>query len=588
MKVTSRKDRMTKQAYRGRYLSKNNRHIPNSERGDLAIIVAILAVLLLSAIPLATYAATVNQLPLTRGSQDYQSALGAAESGVTDYLNRMNQIALNQAGNYWKYSASNLPPDGNGAFTGWVAVPGSTNEYFHYTPDASNTASTGIVYLTSTGIALHGAQTQTRTIKVALRTNGFLDYLLMTDTMMVDPSLAPNFDSAFNSAKAATTECGYKFSQPNDNAAGSPADSDSDSYSYDQNTTGPERYTCYGLINYYGTGQIFNGPLMTNDMYYLYGTPQFNARVYSGSTTTSGYSSHPYWIDPQNAYFDMNSSDNPTFIHPGDPSHQPALVFPTNNSSLANAAKAGGCIYYGPTSIVFLGSSMSVYSPETSSSATNAGCTGSGNLPLPANGAIYVNSLPSGQSCPVNTQITVGGNSFDCSQGEVAVQGTITGGITVGSYNNIYIDGNLEYTNCGSSSSNDVLGLVAQSFVKVSSNFANDNITPDNCFSQPSTNPVIMAAILTLNDSFEVQHFWDTSRGVLGTIYLDGSLAGKYADIEGSFNNGATVSGYNTTYTYDPRLAYLTPPFFLSPVNSAWKTVSSVETVNPSGLPAIP
>lgn len=583
---------MTKHNSHGRYLSRDPRHNSSGERGDLAIIVAILAVLLLSAIPLATYAATVNQLPLTRGSQDYQSALGAAESGVTDYLNRMNQIALNQAGNYWKYSATNLPPDGNSAFTGWVAVPGSTNEYFHYTPDASNTASTGIVYLTSTGIALHGAQTQTRTVKVALRTNGFLDYLLMTDTMMIDPALAPDMlpNPPFTSSATASTECAYKFSQPNDNAS-STTDSDSDSNSQDRYKTGPEWNQCYELTNYYVGGQTFNGPVMTNDMYYLSGNPKFNARVYSGSLTKSVHSSHPYWIDPLNDYFDAGYSDSPIFAHSGDPSYQPALNLPTTNGSLADAAQVGGCYYYGPTSIDFLGSSMKVYSPETTSSSTNTGCIGSGNLSLPANGVIYVNSLPSGQSCPVNTQITVGGNSFNCNQGEVAVQGTITGGITVGSVDNVIIDGNLEYTNCEKSSSNDILGLVAQNYVEISSSFATDNITADSCniaTSSQGTNPVIMAAILTLNHSFMVQDFWNSSKGVLGTIYLEGSLAGKYADIEGMFGSSGLIAGYQTTYTYDPRLAYLTPPFFLSPVNSAWKTISSVETVNPGGLPAIP
>ncbi len=557
---------------------------PN-DRGEAAVIIAVMAVMLLAAIPLATYAATANQLPLTRGNQDLQSALGAAQSGVADYINRLNQTALNQAGNYWKYSATNPPPDGNQAFTSWVKVPGSSSEYFHYSVDTSTTASTGIVTLTSTGLQLHGSASQYRTLRVQLRTNGFLDYLLMTDTMMIDPTLAPNVTS-FSSSSAAASDCAYKFSQPNDNVSGA-TELDSDGTQQDSYTTGPEWNECFSLINFYVGGQTFNGPIMTNDMYYFSGDPVFNARVYSGSATRSSHSTHPYWIDPLNDYFGYNESTVPKFAHTGDPTYQAPLALPTTNSALKAAAQVGGCTYYGPTSITFSGTSMTVYSPETTSSSTNAGCIGSGSLTLPGNGVIYVSQMPSTMSCAVNTNITVGGNSYSCRSSEIAVQGRVTGQVTVGSDDNIIISGNLEYTNCASSNSSDVLGLIAQNFVQISSKFGTLNKTSDTCYSQPSNNPVIMAAILTLSHSFMVQNFWNTG-GQLGTIYLMGSLAGKYADIEGEFSGSSIIDGYSTTYTYDPRLAYLTPPFFLSPVNSAWTTTLSAEVPNPTSLPTIP
>ncbi|MDA8195924.1 MAG: hypothetical protein M0019_01720 [Actinomycetota bacterium] len=562
--------------------------VRHDERGEAAVIIAVMAVMLLAAIPLATYAATTNQLPLTRGNQDLQSALGAAQSGVADYINRLNQTALNQAGNYWKYSATNLPPDGNQAFTSWVKVPGSSDEYFHYSVDTSTTASTGIVTLTSTGLQLHGSASQYRTLKVQLRTNGFLDYLLMTDTMMIDPTLAPNFTS-FSSPSAAASDCAYKFSSPNDNASGA-TELDTDQYQQDRYTTGPEWNECYSLINFYVGGQTFNGPIMTNDMYYFSGDPIFNARVYSGSATQAtnpNDSTHPYWIDPLNDYFGYSETTSPKFSHSGDPTYQAPLALPSTNAALKSAAQVGGCTYYGPTSITFSGTTMTVYSPETTSSSTNAGCVGTGALPLPPNGVIYVSQMPSTMSCASNTNITVGGNSYSCRSSEIAVQGTITGQVTVGSDDNVVISGNLEYTNCASSSSSDVLGLIAQNFVQVSSKFGSLNTTSDTCYGHAKNNPVIMAAILTLSHSFMVQNFWSTG-GKLGTIYLVGSLAGKYADIEGEFSGSSIVEGYATTYTYDSRLAYLTPPFFLSPVNSAWTTTLSAEIPNPTSLPTIP
>ncbi|MDA8277931.1 MAG: hypothetical protein M0Z45_07030 [Actinomycetota bacterium] len=556
-----------------------------NDRGEAAVIIAVMAVMLLAAIPLATYAATTNQLPLTRGNQDLQSALGAAQSGVADYINRLNQTALNQAGNYWEYSATNPPPDGNQAFTSWVQVPGSSTEYFHYSVNTSTTASTGIVTLTSTGLQLHGTASQFRTLRVQLRTNGFLDYLLMTDMMMIDPDLAIHI-SSFPSAAAAATDCSYKFSQPNDNANGT-SELDSDSSQQDQYTTGPEWNQCFSLINFYVGGQTFNGPIMTNDMYYFSGDPVFNARVYSGSATQSSHSSHPYWIDPLNDYFGYDETTAPVFAHSGDPSYHAPLALPSTNTALKSAAQVGGCTYYGPTSITFTGNSMVVNSPETSASSTNPGCIGSGSLPLPANGVIYEAQMPSSMACGVNSNISVGGSAYSCRSSEIAIQGRLTGQVTVGSDDNIVISGDLEYTSCGSSTSTDILGLVAQNFVQVSSKFGSSNTTSDTCFGQPSNNPVIMAAILALNHSFMVQNFWNT-RGPLGTIYLYGSIAGKYADIEGTFSGSSIVEGYGTTYTYDPRLAYLTPPFFLSPVNSAWTTTLSAEIPNPTSLPTIP
>ena len=121
-----------------------------SDEAGIAMVIAITVVMLMTLIPIAIYAQAVQQLPLARHDQDHESALEAAEAGVDDYL---NHLAQNQ--NYWTYSSSNLPPDGNQAFSNWVAVPGpnNNNEYFRYDVNATQTAATGIVYLTSSGCA---------------------------------------------------------------------------------------------------------------------------------------------------------------------------------------------------------------------------------------------------------------------------------------------------------------------------------------------------------------------------------------------------------------------------------------------------
>ena len=75
------------------------------------MIIVITVVMLLTFIPLTIFTQSVQQLPLARHDQDHESALAAAEAGVDDYLNHLNQNS-----NYWTYNAGNLPPDGNQRF----------------------------------------------------------------------------------------------------------------------------------------------------------------------------------------------------------------------------------------------------------------------------------------------------------------------------------------------------------------------------------------------------------------------------------------------------------------------------------------
>ncbi|MHB8190034.1 MAG: hypothetical protein ACYDHP_06385 [Ferrimicrobium sp.] len=558
-----------------------NRKVRPDEHGD-ALILVVIAVLLITLIPAGLVAASVGQIPQARQEQQLQGAFAAAEAGVSDYLNRLDQTALNQTGNYWQYTASNPPPDGNTALTGWAAVQGSSSEYYHYSVNNQNTSSTGIVTLTSTGVAIHGAQTSYQTVQVRMRSQGFLDYLLLTNKMIVDPVYGTF--AAHLPVNKAEEDCNYTFGQPNDNAAGS-AERDNDTNPMDQLTTGPEWNTCSALINYYITGQTFNGPVFSNDLYYIYGNPVFNGPVYSASSVQSGYPAHPYWLDPISAYLGQATSDNPVF-NDGPIQYHAPLEFPSTNSALVTEAQNGGCYYYGPTQITINGSTMDVTSPQTK----NANCVGT-NLPLPSNGVMYVASLPSSVSSTCNTSpssIDIAKQSVPCQEGDAFVQGTLTGQLTLGSANNITITGNLEYTGCGKAGTTDILGLIANNFIQISDKFSSTNITPDSCYGHPMYDPTIMAALLTLNHSFAVQNFWKIP--VSGTIYFYGSLAGNYADIEGVFNSatGNLTNGYLTNYSYDPRLAYLTPPYFLTPIAAAWQKISFSQIDNPTPLPTLP
>ena len=556
------------------------------DEGD-AVILVVLAIVLLTLIPISIFTTSLAQLPIAQGNQDYQRALAAAEAGVSDYVNRLNQSSLSQSANYWQYNASNPPPDGNPAFSGWAPVQGSTGEYFHYSVNASDAQSQGTVYLTSTGVSVHGTTTTYRTITVGLRTLGFLDYLLLTNTMMVSPYFAPfltrNSGGEQMSSQTAQDYCAYQWDQPNPYTGG---------YGPDMNQVGPNGHNygygyCAPLINYYVSGQVFNGGVFTNDIFYINGQPTFNGAASSSTTRTSGDPTHPYWYDP--ICSGTCSGDGPITAHAGDPSYHSPLAFPSQNTALLSEAEHGGCVYAGPTSIVISGTTMTVTSPETPTSGfSGPGCMGSGSLNLPSNGVIYVENLPSSLSC--NGQVVLDQTTLPCSQGDALIQGTLHGQLTIGADNNIDIAGDLIYAGCAANGTTDVLGLVANNFIEVTSHFGTTNTTTDTCTDHPSNDPVIYAAMLTLNQSFAVQNFYNTGQKNLGTIYFTGSMAGQFADIEGTFdsNTGQITNGYLTNYTYDARLQYLTPPYYLSPLASQWKTITFSEIQNPSSLPPLP
>ncbi len=82
------------------------------------------------------------------------------------------------------------------------------------------------------------------------------------------------------------------------------------------------------------------------------------------------------------------------------------------------------------------------------------------------------------------------------------------------------------------------------------------------------SNPIVNAAMLTLTHSFRVQNHG--SGATLGTLSIFGSLAQLYRGPVGTFSGNSAQSGYNKDYTYDGRLRYTSPPYFLDPVASAW------------------
>ena len=111
------------------------------------------------------------------------------------------------------------------------------------------------------------------------------------------------------------------------------------------------------------------------------------------------------------------------------------------------------------------------------------------------------------------------------------------------------------------------MGLIANNFVRVYHQVNRDS--DGNCNGNYSTRPsemgnvTIEAAILSLRHSFMVDNY-DCGND-LGTLTVTGAIAQKYRGPVGTGSGGSVDTGYLKNYTYDDRLRYRSPPFFLQP-----------------------
>jgi hypothetical protein len=214
---------------------------------------------------------------------------------------------------------------------------------------------------------------------------------------------------------------------------------------------------------------------------------------------------------------------------------------------------------------------MDVTSAGTKS--TNAGCGPGTNLALPANGVIYVQTIPSASGDPNHSTCT-----GSACNGDVNVSGTLAGQLTIAAQNDIIIRNNLLYHQYPGGT--DVLGLIANNNVAVYHPVNSSGVNQSGSL----TDPVIDAAILALSHSFFVQNW---SKGAaLGSLTINGVITQEFRGAVGTFSGTPPViqTGYNKQYTYDTRLKYLSPPYFLSPTQSAWQRISYSE-LKPTATP---
>ncbi len=559
--------------------------IRQSAEDGIVMVTVLLITMVLLIIVAGSLAYAVGSQPISRHDQDWNAALAAAEAGMDDFLFR-----LNNNDQYYNYSSSNLPPDGNTAFTTWTNVPNSTGAtQFRYSTDTSNLASQGAIIITSTG----RSGKATRTIQATLRRHAFIDYLYFTDYETTDPALYPTASNSNNSTWA-QAHCALHYYEGRDS-------------------------TCTDIN--FANGDTINGPLHSNDAILICGSPTFAGNVTTSWNPTSG-----------NRWRGNGTCTNSPSFKPGDPKYADPLTMPPNNVSIkADADKTlggTGCLYTGPTSVTLNSDgTMNVTSPYTKAVGGPNNCATGSNLALPTNGVIYVQNVPTSTSdynytagCITHAQLNAGSSnattpatvqnplgypeysdisSYSCTAGDVFLSGTLKGRLTIAADNNIEIVGSVLYQ--GGVGGNDILGLVANNYVEMyhpvdlvttsgstpataawcdagyleypnnSNNFYCNEKLPGG--TTALDNPTVDAAILSVNHSFRVQNYQYGDNNPLGAITINGAIAQRYRGIVGLIG----TSGYTKSYNYDQRLKYQSPPRFLSPVAAAWQIVTWIE-----------
>jgi hypothetical protein len=511
------------------------------ERG-FTMAYVMLFMLVGSMFAVGAWTAANGDIGQTKRDSNAKIAYAAAESGLNYYL-----FKLNQDNGFWTDCAgpATLPngevnpvnPRWDGTGTDprrFRNMPGNTGASYaieplpvnappaQCVPDAGAEGSMlnalGEMTVRSTG----KVGTTKRTVVATLERSGFLDFLYFTDFETIDPLV-------------------YKVKGPANKA-------NANCRVYRRNGRSS---LCDDIV--FAGGDGIRGPFHTNDNALVCGTPTF------GRTTVDNIEVS----DP--AGFAAGCGGTPTTNMLG--TYQvgvPTLQMPTTNAAIKDVA-LGNYVYKGTTRINIVNA--------TTMNVTNAakGWTNQ-PVPLPANGVIYVDD---NGTCGVFYDIV---QDYDApaSCGNVFVHGTYSKSLTIAAAQDVIVDGNIVRNG------NVVMGLIATNFVRVYHPVLPLSRTTQGCTSTntatsggsvapygPSpTNIRIDAAILSLNHSFIVDNYY--CGGTLGTLTINGALAQSFRGPVGT--GGTTIStGYLKNYNYDDRLKKVNPPYFLDPVNSAWK-----------------
>ncbi len=327
------------------------------------------------------------------------------------------------------------------------------------------------------------------------------------------------------------------------------------------------------------TGDFINGPMHTNDAFVICGSPTLGgsaADPVEVSGPPKGWFSTYEIPNSGSSCSGTNENFKGTFT-----ANSAVLTPPPSNQELSTIAEPK-FHFKGQVRICLSGKNMMVLTySETSTCSAPVG-TPLYNGSIPANGVVYIeNGTCSTKYSPFNVTYEVTAETSGC--GDAFIQGTYSGQLTIATYNNIIVTGNLCMESCESElplQGEGVLGLVANNFVRIYhpipwkiekvEKFGKvvEEKKVFECKNGTGTleSVTIDAAILAIEHSFIVDNYKCGTK--LGTLRVNGAIAQKYRGAVGT--TGKNGSGYLKSYNYDSRLRYLEPPSFIQPEKTAW------------------
>jgi hypothetical protein len=539
-----------------------------ADESGMTMVVVMGVLLVATLFSVAAIAGADNDIVPSRGDIDRKQAYAAAEAGINDYMSRLNQDS-----NYWT-NCTNVPAPApvNQRFVRtsptqpdprtWRRVPNSTEADYtielipapgQSVCDVNDPATSmidtdsGAFTIRSTGRS-RPAGTGTpvyRSITAKFRRRGFLDFLYFTDLETSDPEF---FRSDATRYSQALTEC----------------------VKYERNER-PSGYPCAEIT--FINGDVVNGPLHTNDRLLISGSPTFgrdaNDEIEVVAKDGVGHPEGPAW--------EPNGSGSPNWVGTFMPG-APKMDLPPTNAQLSNLAS---WVFTGDTQLKFNNTTVTI----TTYDQTAAGAvpiTETRSLTDPTfNGVIYVKagtcSNPSTRQNPYPLGVNASGvpvrDATNKGCANLWVSGQYSRSVTLASAGDViveaYQDGGTGPSGKGIRRTGDVImGLIADNFIRIF-----HPCTSGTNRTGTVNNIQIDAAILSLTHSFTVDNY--SCGAQLGTLTVNGAIAQKFRGPVGQF--GSSPHGYTKNYNYDDRLLYRSPPYFLDPVQSAWRTVSYTE-----------
>jgi hypothetical protein len=569
-----------------------------ADESGFTLFVVMSVMLVISLFTIATFATVDGDTFGSARDVGRKQAYAAAEAGIADYLFHLNEDSA-----YWtkcdnpqqRDAAGNVIPNAvNQVYPGtgklpnpsadptfkWRTVPGSTARYaielvpvrraVPCTPGA-NVAATMMdeasrsLRIRATGRVQTAKGEVDRTIIASLKRTSFLDYLYFTDYENMDAAwytMAAKGGDTSSATKGdlrswAASVCNRKYVRAPDNR-----DDHSWSGTYIDPADGRSRSLRVDCADYdlqFAPWDRVLGPAHTNDELWVCNSPVFGRSLRDRIESLNGYR--------KACGVGAEPKIDGTWVP-----RAAMLTLPPTDAAL-EAVALPAYKFTGRTNIELLSSPPDPGKPIR---VTNAGLNGGAatDLAYPSNGVIYVKN---GACVPYDPLDPYAPGTATC--GNAWVKGTYTKDLTIGTQNDIVVNGNVIRADGDDSR----LGLIADGFIRVWHDVIRDSRDPTICSNYPPGDSRrvgdrrIDAAILSLQHSFMVDNYYCGTP--LGTLTVNGAIGQKYRGPVGRLTSGAgaATNGYIKEYNYDDRLAFRGPPHFLDPVQASWKVRSYTE-----------